>query len=212
MALAELLLQEESDTELLFYVRTEPWRAKPWPSNARGTARDFKVHGAGSATYEWKTGIDELRELARAVISRRSRSALRSMSKRCRHFLDNHVEQYLEYSAQDPEAFPERTEQQIVRETLMRIASGGAELEEADGPDAVYLYDDDKFLADARDALPFPPWARPASVGEGGPGSGYDQAAVIIDKPQTLEELARFVKAARSVRPRSGRRPTPRRV
>lgn len=62
-------------------------------------------------------------------------------------------------------------------------------------PAAEYLEDDDTAAQDAAECLPLPPWAEVDTIDEGGWGSGYEQATVILDEGHSLKDLTEYLNA-----------------
>lgn len=63
-----------------------------------------------------------------------------------------------------------------------------------DGTFGYYMGDeDDAYLRDAAEALDLPPWARVWLHDEGGPGSGFTAAAIVLQNGKSLEDLAAWL-------------------
>jgi hypothetical protein len=60
-------------------------------------------------------------------------------------------------------------------------------------PLAFYLDESEEFLHEAARALPLPPWAHRERVSDGGPGSGFDAAFIVLDPPNSLTDLSRWL-------------------
>jgi hypothetical protein len=55
------------------------------------------------------------------------------------------------------------------------------------------MQDGDAYLGDAAEALNLPPWARVWLHDEGGPGSGFTAAAIVLQDGKSLVDLAAWL-------------------
>lgn len=141
--------------------------------------------GQDSAAFEWRTGVDRLRDAARKVVA--GDWTLKQARK------DDGVDSWLDRSLEwdeDAAASGGPVSEDEAGIGLLRAVVGGA-LDPGDsyGDRAFYPWDWDFHFSDAAHALPLPPWARLEVGMGGGPGSGYDVWYLVLSKGKTLNDL-----------------------
>jgi hypothetical protein len=137
------------------------------------------------AVFEWRTGIDRLRDAARRVID--GDWTLKQARKD--RVVDGWFERCFEWDEDAAASGGPATEDEAGVELLRAVVRG--EIDPADSQDdyAIYPWDWDFHFSDAAHALPLPPWARLEVGMGGGPGSGYDIWYLVLSRGKGLRDL-----------------------
>lgn len=175
-----------------FYVRTDPFMTGAYDGPVGSKMCCFKLLDESSASFEWKTLSDELQEVGKAVMAG-APDAEGAASCAARVWLDERVAMAVADMGDEGEEVGDTS---LVKRTIFAgLANGSIDTTIGDESMSAYHFESDVFLEDAAKALPLPPWARIESVGEGGPGSGYSQPALVLAKGHCLGDYARWLEA-----------------
>jgi hypothetical protein len=203
MATAHLINPEEIDGCTWYAVDTWPMDAKPFTGPDERNWDAFRLDGDG-ASYEWRTGADHVRRAAQKV-ARGDWTHARAMKDpfvRCwveGNRLDDFAEVFSEYDA----SVSELSGAALVKRMLLEV---GPHLENTTGLYGYYGEDDDAFLEDALYSLDLPEWASIETFDDGGPGSGFQNAALVLAAGKTLDDLAAWLAGRAAPRPARGTR------
>jgi len=134
--------------------------------------------------YEWRTGADRVREVAAAYVAGRL-TVRRAVAK-----LDgDYLERVLQWLEMDVD---EATDEELADLLPQMAEVPGPAV--SDGALSFYDFEDDAFFGDVASALDFPGWARRERVGDGGPGSGYERAVIVLEGGHTLWDLGEWLR------------------
>lgn len=190
------------------------WAIDTWPFGAGRFAgpdgRDwdaFRLTTDG-AEFEWRTGADHVRRAAERLVRGELTYEQAASDPFVEQWLEGDRLAQIEESMEDEE--PELAKLadlpavEIARRLFMEY---GPIVEDEKEPSifGYYLEDDDSYLEDAARSLDLPPWARVATYADGGPGSGFENAAIVIDEGKDLGDLASWLAERVAREPRSAR-------
>jgi hypothetical protein len=166
-----------------YRVEANPFDAEPYRGPADRDWDDFDFSEDGGS-FAYRSAPDRIREIAQAVVARKRRLA---------KALEDPVFGLWYGKLEDKYDMTVRDDRDTVREILADIAAGKISAADQEKPWSYYLFESEEFLHEPLELLPLPPWAKHEYVMDGGPGSGFDAAFLVLDPGKTLADLAAWL-------------------
>ena len=190
MAKAMLVNSEEVEGGVGWTIDTDPADDAGFPARTRRDWARFAVTEFG-AEYLWRTPTDHVRRVARAL----ARGAVPFEAARkapwVQEWFDRRSDDYVLSFDEGELGLADLPNAKLLRRMLLDV---GTDLTEDSGF-GYYLEEDDAMLRHAVEALDLPPWATVTTHDEGGPGSGYTAAQIVVADGKGLQDLARWLRA-----------------
>ena len=187
MARAQLINSMEVDGGTAWAVDADPAGAQQFTGSGRRWAR-FKVTRDGGARFEWQTGADRVREVARKLMGGQLMLDAALADPFVERWVDRRRDVFIATVQNRDPAVRDLAPQRLAFEMLL---ARGVRLTNASGPFAYYDEDDaERFLRDAAEALdPLPIWAAVRLADDGAPGTGFTAVSIWVEDGHDLRDL-----------------------
>ncbi len=190
MAIATLINpMEVEDGGTAWTIDTYPFDAAPFAGPAERHWDGFRVVDDG-AEFHWRTGADRVRHCAERVKAGEWLPARALEDPAVQRWLDANAAELADLLFEEDPSAEDLDDDELNKRLLTEFGSGVSNEEGAFG---YHMRDDDAYLRDAAEALELPPWARVWLHDEGGPGTGFTAAAIVLDDGKSLGDLAAWL-------------------
>jgi hypothetical protein len=198
MAIARLINPTSARGATIYEVDTWPFEDRRFHGPDTRDWADF-VLTADGAEFEWRTGADKVREAAEKVVAGTwTVQHAKQQEPAVADWLERRGRVHWDLLKDEDPGLADPTSREEVEELERRVlVCVGLYLDNESGGLGYYEEDDDSYLDDAARALDLPSWAHVANTEEGGPGSGYMAAAIVLTDGRDLEDLAEWLAAQR---------------
>ncbi len=193
MAIARLINPTDVEGGTAWTIDTYPFDAEPFAGPHDRNWDAFQVVDDG-AEFHWRTGADRVRHCAERVKAGEWTAAQALKDSAVQNWLFANGSELADLLfEEDPSA--EDLEEDELNQRL--LTDFGITVANEDGTFGYYMQDSDTYLSDAAEALDLPPWARVWLHDEGGPGSGFTAAAIVLHDGKSLDDLAAWLEGKR---------------
>jgi protein-tyrosine phosphatase len=190
MANAELINPRAVEGGTAYTVSTSPFDAAPFSGPDHRDWDAFRLTGDG-ATFEWRTGADHVRRIAERVARGEWTFARARRDPFVERWLDgDRLADFVDAASDDDPSLADMPDAKLARRTFVEV---GPFVENDIGLYGYYAEDDDSCLRDAASALDLPAWAHVQTFLDGGPGSGFENAAIVLEDGKDLRDLAAWL-------------------
>lgn len=191
MAIATLINPTDVQGGTAWTIDTYPFEAAPFAGPPERDWDEFRVVDDG-AEFHWRTGADRVRQSAERVKAGEWTPAKALEDTFVQRWLDDNASELADLLFEEDPSAEGLDDAELNERLLTEFGTGVSNTEGAFG---FYMQDDDAYLRDAAEALELPPWARVWLHDDGGPGSGFTAAAIVIEDGKSLGDLAAWLDA-----------------
>lgn len=197
MATAHLINPEDHDGCTWYAVDTSPFHAAPFAGPEDHDWDAFRIDEYG-ASFEWRTGADHVRRAAQKVASGEWTHARALKDPFVASWAEgDRLLDFVDAFSDEDESLGHLSDAALAERMLVEV---GPSVENTTGLYGYYREDDDAVLEEALRALDLPRWASIETFADGGPGSGFDNAALVLAPGKTLGDLATWLEARKMPR------------
>lgn len=182
----------EVGTGTAWWVEANVWNSEPFTGPPGRNWDKFEGTEDG-ATFEWRSRDDVVREAGVALAEGRISLDRAFAEHAVAEWYDLHsdrIDRYLEEEGHDPATSEEEHRSLALREIAPQVPG-------ADDAWSAYYDGDDRYIEEAARALELPSWARVATGEEGGMGSSYLQAFVVMGEEKSPRDLGEWLRGSR---------------